>query len=101
MLRAMNAMQMDGTIDTETLIHEINRRAPMMDACAVLIRETDQAVGSLNVKVTVTATGTNVDLQSPVNPRAEICLRETMQSWSLQEAGTGRAMVLLAIDRGR
>lgn len=97
-LRATTAMRMEGNIVPETLVAEVNRQVHLMDRCAGLIRKTDTAVGSLNVQVRTDARGTVADLQSPVNPEAQQCLLEGMRAWSLQDAGQGKAMLLLVIE---
>lgn len=91
-------MRMDGAIVPEKLVVEINRRVGSLATCAALVRETDRVVGSLNLQIASGKEGVTPHLQSPVNPKAERCLIDNIQRWSLVDAGLGRAMVLLVIE---
>lgn len=93
------AMPMEGTLDKDKLVSELNLQLADLHACAAIVRETDDVVGSLNVRITAAADGkVTPELQSPVNERAEKCLLDGMRAWTIKEAGQGTSMVLLELS---
>lgn len=97
--RATTSMVMEGTIDRASLLQQLGPQLASLDSCVAKIRATDQVVGSLNVQVTIAATGAVAfDVQSDVNDDARSCLRAGLAGIHIVGAGTGRAMVLLVFD---
>lgn len=95
-------MKMDGTVDPDRLVSEINRQVESLHRCVALIRRTDRVVGSLNLEIEIGTDGAvAVDLQSPVNPEAEQCLLEGTRGWTVASARQGRAMLLLVLQDQR
>lgn len=92
-------MRLDGRLGTDQLVASINGQLEPMQRCVALIRETDQVVGSLNLRLTVAPGGrVSSELQSPVNDQAGRCLDEGMRLWRVQGAGQGSAMLLLMLQ---
>jgi hypothetical protein len=98
-LKATAAMPMDGKLDSEILLAQVNGQLGPLVRCVALIRRTDKVVGSLNLQVTIASDGAvKPDLQSPMNKEAEACLLDGMKNWKLAGQGAGRAMVLLSLN---
>jgi hypothetical protein len=101
-VRATTAMPFEGDLDKDALVAEINRQLGPLDACVALIRRTDSAVGSLNVRISVSPSGAlGPKLESPVNPEAERCLVAGLERIRVTKAGKGRAMLLLTLQDER
>jgi len=97
-VRATTAMPFEGDLDKDALIAEINRQLGPLDACVPLIRRTDSGVGSLNVRLSVSPSGSlGPKLESPLNPEAERCLIAGLERIRVTKAGKGRAMLLLSL----
>ena len=96
-------MPMSGSLDDDVLITVINGQLGPLDRCVALIRKTNKVVGSLNLRVTVTADGNSTtELQSPLDDEAKRCVLDGIRDWRIRGAGHGDAMVLLELtDRAK
>jgi hypothetical protein len=98
-LRATTAMKLEGDVVTDKLVLAINSELGDLQRCAPMIRATDNAVGSINLELTIAKNGkVKTDLQSPVNDAAKHCLVDGMRAWVVKGAGTGKAMLLLSLE---
>lgn len=96
-LHVTAGMRMSGNIDDKRLVAAAQALHSSLSPCAVIIRKTDTATGSLNLHVEIDASGrVKPKLQSPVDAPGERCLLDAIRAWSLSGAGTGEAMLLLS-----
>lgn len=97
-MRAKTSMKLDGAISTAAVVDGVNERSDALGACVPAIRATDTVVGSLNLRVTVSANGqATVAVESAMNDDAKKCVLDAFAGMKVS-SGPGRAMVLLEIE---
>ena len=83
------------TLNTTGLLAELCCAADQhaVDHAVVVIKGTFSA--DANGKLTLDGEHTKASVRGPISPRAEQCLVESMNSWVIDRAGKGRALVRL------